>query len=57
MYYLVVNRPLQSLGSLALMAAGLLVYYASTFISNVPPQPPNATPTTTLLKANALDRV
>jgi APA family basic amino acid/polyamine antiporter len=55
MYYLVVNRPLQSLGSVALMTAGLLVYYASTFISNVPPPPTNANPTVPL-KADALDR-
>jgi basic amino acid/polyamine antiporter, APA family len=55
MYYLVVNRPLQSLGSLALMAAGLLVYYASTFTSNVPPPPANANPTVPL-KADVLDR-
>jgi APA family basic amino acid/polyamine antiporter len=55
MYYLVVNRPLQSLGSVALMTAGLLVYYASTFISNVPPPPTNTNPTVPL-KADALDR-
>ena len=53
MYYLVVNRPLQSLGSLALMAAGLLIYYASNLRSNVPP--PNTSPTVPL-KADALDR-
>jgi APA family basic amino acid/polyamine antiporter len=53
MYYLVVNRPLQSLGSLALMAVGLLVYYASNLISKVPPA--NADPTAPI-KADALDR-
>jgi hypothetical protein len=37
MYYLVVNRPLQSLGGLGLMAAGLVIYYASNLFSNVPP--------------------
>src|SRR5579863_7059589 len=37
MYYLVVNRPLQSLGGLGLMAVGLVIYYAFKLISNVPP--------------------
>ena len=37
MYYLLVNRPLQSLGGLALMAAGLVIYYASNLLSKVPP--------------------
>jgi basic amino acid/polyamine antiporter, APA family len=55
MYYLVVNRPLQSLGSVALMAAGLLVYYASTFTSNLPPSSTDNNPTMQL-KADALDR-
>jgi APA family basic amino acid/polyamine antiporter len=55
MYYLVVNRPLQSLGSMALMAAGLLLYYASTFTSDVSSPPPNLNPTNPL-KADALDR-
>jgi basic amino acid/polyamine antiporter, APA family len=54
MYYLVVNRPLQSLGGFALMAAGLVIYYASSLISNAPP--PNANPTIPL-KADALDNV
>jgi hypothetical protein len=54
MYYLVVNRPLQSFGSLALMTAGLLIYYASNLRSNVPP--PN-TSSTVPLKTDALDRV
>src|SRR3984885_6266504 len=53
MYYLVVNRPLQSLGGLGLMAAGLVIYYAFRLISNVPPSDPA---TTIPLKADALDR-
>ena len=36
MYYLVVNRPLQSLGGFALMLAGLVVYYISRPVSNAP---------------------
>ena len=52
MYYLLVNRPLQSLGGLALMAAGLVIYYASNLLSNVPPSD-----TTRAGKADALDRV
>ena len=35
MYYLVVNRPLQSLAGVAMMCAGLLVYYVSRQLSNV----------------------
>jgi basic amino acid/polyamine antiporter, APA family len=35
MYYLVVNRPLQSLAGVAMMCAGLLVYYLSRQLSNV----------------------
>ena len=35
MYYLVVNRPLQSLAGFAMMSAGLLVYYISRQLSNV----------------------
>ncbi len=53
MYYLVVNRPLQSLGGLGLMAAGLVIYYASRLISNVPP---SDSAKTIPLKADALDR-
>jgi len=34
MYYLVVNRPLQSLAGFAMMSAGLVIYYASRLISN-----------------------
>jgi APA family basic amino acid/polyamine antiporter len=36
MYYLVVNRPLQSLGGFAMMLAGLIVYYISRPVSNAP---------------------
>ena len=36
MYYLVVNRPLQSLGGVAMMLAGLVVYYISRPASNAP---------------------
>jgi APA family basic amino acid/polyamine antiporter len=36
MYYLVVNRPLQSLGGVAVMLAGLVVYYISRPVSNAP---------------------
>ena len=35
MYYLVVNRPLQSLAGFAMMSAGLFIYYASRLSSNV----------------------
>jgi len=35
MYYLVVNRPLQSLAGFAMMLAGLVIYYASRLASNV----------------------
>src|SRR6516165_572396 len=34
MYYLVVNRPLQSLAGFAMMSAGLVVYYLSRSLSN-----------------------
>ena len=34
MYYLVVNRPLQSLAGFAMMSAGLVVYYLSRLLSN-----------------------
>jgi len=36
MYYLVVNRPLQSLAGIAMMSAGLLTYYLSRPASAVP---------------------
>jgi basic amino acid/polyamine antiporter, APA family len=36
MYYLVVNRPLQSLAGFAMMLAGLVVYYISRPVSNAP---------------------
>jgi basic amino acid/polyamine antiporter, APA family len=35
MYYLIVNRPLQSLAGFAMMSAGLVIYYASRLSSNV----------------------
>jgi APA family basic amino acid/polyamine antiporter len=35
MYYLVVNRPLQSLAGVAMMSAGLVIYYASRLLSDV----------------------
>jgi APA family basic amino acid/polyamine antiporter len=35
MYYLVVNRPLQSLAGVAMMLAGLVIYYMSRLSSNV----------------------
>jgi len=35
MYYLVVNRPLQSLAGFAMMSAGLVIYYASRLSSNL----------------------
>jgi basic amino acid/polyamine antiporter, APA family len=37
MYYLVVNRPLQSLAGFAMMSAGLVIYYVSRSLSNVSP--------------------
>jgi basic amino acid/polyamine antiporter, APA family len=37
MYYLVVNRPLQSLAGFAIMLVGLVIYYASRLSSNVSP--------------------
>jgi APA family basic amino acid/polyamine antiporter len=37
MYYLVVNRPLQSLAGVAMMSAGLVIYYASRLLPNVAP--------------------
>jgi len=36
MYYLVVNRPLQSLAGCAMMLAGLIIYYLSRPLSDVP---------------------
>jgi basic amino acid/polyamine antiporter, APA family len=36
MYYLVVNRPLQSLAGFAMMSTGLAIYYALRLLSNVP---------------------
>ncbi len=36
MYYLVVNRPLQSLAGVAMMSVGLIIYYLSRPLSSVP---------------------
>jgi APA family basic amino acid/polyamine antiporter len=52
MYYLVVNRPLQSLGGLAMMLAGLVIYYMSRLLSKVPA--PDVSQT--VPKVDALDR-
>jgi APA family basic amino acid/polyamine antiporter len=49
MYYLLVNRPVQSLGSIVMMLAGLALYYASQQFTD--------TPASSLqVKADALDR-
>jgi basic amino acid/polyamine antiporter, APA family len=53
MYYLVVSRPLQSLGGFAIMSAGLLIYYASRPISKVPLAQVPSGP----LKVDAFDHV
>jgi basic amino acid/polyamine antiporter, APA family len=53
MYYLVVSRPLQSLGGCAMMFAGLVIYYASSLISNRPAADASGTGS---LKVDALDR-
>jgi len=53
MYYLVVSRPLQCLGGLAIMLAGLVMYYASRLLSNGPTSDVSRT---VPLKADALDR-
>jgi basic amino acid/polyamine antiporter, APA family len=39
MYYLLVNRPVQSLGSLVMMLAGLALYYASQQFTDTPASP------------------
>jgi basic amino acid/polyamine antiporter, APA family len=53
MYYLIVNRPLQSLGGLAMMLAGLVIYYMSRLLSKAPvPDLSQPVP----LKVDALDR-
>jgi hypothetical protein len=36
MYYLIVNRPLQSLAGVAMMSVGLVIYYLSRPLSSVP---------------------
>jgi basic amino acid/polyamine antiporter, APA family len=43
MYYLVVNRPLQSVAGFAMMLAGLVIYYTSRLLSNVPSSDPSRT--------------
>ena len=43
MYYLVINRPLQSLAGFAMMLAGLGIYYMSRLLSNVPSSDPSRT--------------
>src|SRR3984885_3522516 len=53
MYYLVVNRPLQSFGGIAIMLAGLVIYYMFGLLSKV--SPPDVSPTVPL-KVDALDR-
>jgi APA family basic amino acid/polyamine antiporter len=53
MYYLLVNRPLQSLGGLAIMLAGLAIYYISRLLSKLPP--PDVSQTVPM-KVDALDR-
>jgi hypothetical protein len=53
MYYLVVNRPLQSFGGVAIMLAGLVIYYTSRLFSKVPPS--DVSPTLPQ-KTDALDR-
>jgi basic amino acid/polyamine antiporter, APA family len=53
MYYLVVNRPLQSLGGVVIMLAGLVIYYTSRLFSKVPPS--DVSPTSPQ-KIDALDR-
>jgi APA family basic amino acid/polyamine antiporter len=53
MYYLAVNRPLQSLAGLAIMLAGLVIYYMSRLLSKVPA--PDVSQTVPL-KVDALDR-
>jgi len=55
MYYLVTNRPLQSLGGSAMMLAGLVIYYASRLFSRVPPSSSDASRPVPL-KVDALDR-
>jgi APA family basic amino acid/polyamine antiporter len=53
MYYLAVNRPLQSLGGLAIMLAGLAIYYMSRLLSKAPSAEVSQT---VPLKVDALDR-
>jgi APA family basic amino acid/polyamine antiporter len=53
MYYLVVNRPLQSLGGFVIMLAGLAIYYSSRLLSHAPACDVSRT---VPLKVDALDR-
>jgi len=53
MYYLVVSRPLQSLGGFALMLTGLVIYYLSRLYSNAPSSDVSRQ---VPLKVDALDR-
>jgi basic amino acid/polyamine antiporter, APA family len=53
MYYLIVSRPMQSLGGVAMMLAGLVIYYASRLLSNVPSSDVSRT---VPLKADVVDR-
>jgi basic amino acid/polyamine antiporter, APA family len=53
MYYLVVSRPLQSLGGCGMMLAGLAIYYMSRLLSKGPA--PDVSQTVPL-KVDALDR-
>jgi len=53
MYYLAVNRPLQSLGGVVIMLAGLVIYYTSRLFSKVPPSDVSET---LPQKIDALDR-
>jgi hypothetical protein len=53
MYYLIVSRPMQSLGGVAMMLAGLVIYYASRLLPNVPSSDVSRT---VPLKADVVDR-
>jgi basic amino acid/polyamine antiporter, APA family len=55
MYYLVTNRPLQSLGGFAMMLVGFVIYCASRLFSKVPPSSSDASRPAPL-KVDALDR-
>jgi basic amino acid/polyamine antiporter, APA family len=57
MYYLVVNRPLQSLGGFAMMSAGLVIYYASRLLVSSSNAASSDASAAAPLKVDALDRV